>query len=461
MESQLTAGSLPVGMNDTVLAAIQDRTLVRLFQESLYPKIIFRAEALPELWQANLGTNQTFTRRGLIRPTTRALRTGEDPKPGQYRTEQWEATARQYGNSIDTHMPTSYVTLASLWLSNNHQLGLNAGMSINRVARDRLYNAYTAGSTVARSAVVASTALPVARLNGFTRRISAQTGRPVDVGPNNPLPIVVIVAGVPTARNVVGWSADVAGENIFGGTLTLDAAISCAARDPVLAQNRSEIVRSGGAASIDGVTSSDLYTLADVRAGVSKMRTNLVPVHEDGMYHLHLDPDSENQLFADNEVQRLSQSIPDTFYREFAIGMLVNTVFLRNTECPQRSTVDDDPEYGHSFAPELENALASPVQIHRPIMTGMGALEEKYLDESKYITDAGVQGRIAEFAVVNNGVQVMLERFRLIMRAPQDRLQQQVSSTWSWSGDFTCPTDQSSLTSAADYKRAVVFEHGA
>ena len=459
MDSQLSVGSLPVGMNDTVLAAIQDRTLVRLFQESLFPRIIFRAEALPELWQANLGTNQTFTRRGLIRPVSRPLATGQDPRPGSYENEQWEATARQYGNSIDTHMPTSHVAMSSLWLSNNHQLGLNAGQSINRVARDRLYNAYTAGSTVASSAVSASTSLPVARLNGFTRKIGSN-GRPVAVSASNPLPIVVMVGGVATARNVVGFSANTSGEELFGGTLTLDSAITCAARDAVLAQNRADIIRSGGASSIDGITSSDLLTLADVRLGVAKLRSNLVPVHEDGMYHLHLDPDSENQLFNDNEVQRLNQSIPDTMYREMAVGMLLNCIFLRNTEAPSRSTVDDDLEFGHTFAPELENALSTPVQIHRPIMTGMGALEEKYLDESKYITEAGVQGRIAEFALVNGGVQIMLERIRLIQRVPQDRMQQQVSSTWSWSGDFTAPTDSTSRTSNADHKRAVVIEHG-
>ena len=99
--------------------------------------------------------------------------------------------------------------------------------------------------------------------------------------------------------------------------------------------------------------------------------------------------------------------------------------------------------------------------LHRPIVTGQGAIEEKYLDESKYISEAGVQGKIGEFAVVNGGMQIMTERIRLILRAPLDRLQQMTSAAWSFSGDWTMPTDQTALSSAASYKRANVCAHGA
>ena len=61
--------------------------------------------------------------------------------------------------------------------------------------------------------------------------------------------------------------------------------------------------------------------------------------------------------------------------------------------------------------------------------------------------------------VVNGGVQVMSERVRLILRSPQDRLQQVVSSSWSWSGDFPIPTDALANGDPSAYKRAVVIEH--
>lgn len=125
-----------VTFNPSVVSAIQDRTLVRVFRDALFPRLLFRGEAIPEEWPVNLGANQTFTRTGLIRPTTRPLEQNQDPTPKSYQVEQWEATARQYGDTIDTHMPTNYVSLASLYLRNMHQLGLHAGQSLNRVVRE-------------------------------------------------------------------------------------------------------------------------------------------------------------------------------------------------------------------------------------------------------------------------------------------------------------------------------------
>jgi hypothetical protein len=120
--------------------------------------------------------------------------------------------------------------------------------------------------------------------------------------------------------------------------------------------------------------------------------------------------------------------------------------------------VNEDPADGFTTAFELTNPAG--VSLHRPIFTGQGAIEEKYLDESKYISEAGVQGKIGEFAVVNGGMQIMTERIRLILRAPLDRLQQVTSAAWSFSGDWTMPTDQTATSSAASYKRAVCVVHG-
>ena len=72
-------GSLPVQFNATVAASIQDRTLQRVFRDSLFPRLLFRMEAQAELWATNLGTNSTFTRTGLIKPTTRPVAAGNDP----------------------------------------------------------------------------------------------------------------------------------------------------------------------------------------------------------------------------------------------------------------------------------------------------------------------------------------------------------------------------------------------
>lgn len=438
-----------------VVNMMQDRTLQRAFRDALYPRLLYRAEAPAELWPVNLGSNSTFTRTGLIRPTTRPLVAGTEPIVSSYQIEQWEATAQQWASTIDTHMPTNYVTLASLYLRNVHTLGLHAGQSMNRVVRDKLFNAYTAGNTVVSTTTGAGTSVPVVNLAGFTRKLF--NGRPTLVSATNPLTITI---GAYTGT-VTAFTSTIAGDEIHGGTLTVTPAHGgITARDPVLAANRSRLIYSGGGTSVDAIASTDQFALRDVRAAVAQMRFDNVPPHEDGSYHCHLDPISESQLFNDNEFQRvMGQSLPDYIaYRKFAVAYTLGCAFYRNTEAPTTATVDEDPTTGFTTGFEMTNA--SSVAIHRPIFTGLGAIEEKYLDESRYISEAGVQGKIGEFAVTNGGVAIMTERIRLVLRAPMDRLQQQTSSSWSWSGDWVCPTDETNTSSAASYKRAVCVIHG-
>lgn len=450
--------SLPVTFNASVASAIQDRTLSRVFRDALFPRTLFRSEAAAELWAVNLGDNQTFTRPGIIEPTTRPLAPGVDPTPGDYDVEQWEAKAQQWGKAIDTHMPTSYTTLASLYLRNVHQLGLHAAQSINRVVRDKLFNNYVAGNTVVSATTGAGTSVPVVNLTGFTRKLF--DGRPTPVSPANPIDIVI---GPPSAPiytgQVTAFVPTIPGDEIHGGVLTVSPAhAGVTLRDAVNAVNRSRLIYSGGGISVDAVSSADQLRLADVRASVAQLRFDNVPVHEDGSYHCHLDPISESQIFGDNEFQRLNQSMPDGLhYAKMAIAHLLGVTFYRNTEAPTAQTVSQNPINGFTTGFEMTNATGVP--LHRAIFTGAGAIEEKYLNEAKYISEAGVQGRIGEFAVTNNGVQVMNERIRLVLRAPQDRLQQKTSSAWSISGDWPIPTD--ALTGGpAAFKRAVIVVSG-
>lgn len=458
--SNFPDSTLSVSFAPSVVSSIQDRTLQRVFRDALCPRMLFRMEAIPELWPANLGANQTFTRAGLIKPTTRPLGPNTDPTPIGYDFEQWEATAQQWGSTIDTHMPTSYLTLASLYLRNMHQLGMHAGQSLNRIVRDKLYNAYTAGNTEVSTTTAGSTSVPVVNLNGFTQNFV--NGRLADVSASNPLPIVIgPPGGTPVyTGNVVGFTAGPDGDRIHSGTLTVSPAhTGITARDVVTSGAASFMVYAGGANTLDSLTSSSQLALRDIRTAVANMRSNNVPPHEDGTYHIHLDPVAESQIFGDNEFQRLNQSIPDyVHYRRMAVANMLGCTFYRNTEVPNTATVDENVATGHTTGFELTNA--SSVGIHRTIMTGAGAIEEKYLDESRYISDAGIQGKIGEFAVTNGGVQVMTERIRLILRAPQDRLQQLTSSSWSFSGDFPIPTDALSKTSNAWFKRATVICSG-
>lgn len=457
---------------EQVQSLIQQNVLEREFHDNLFPRLLYRAEADAELWAANLGERHIFTRAGQIPVQTKPLTPGQDPIPATYQTEQWEAEAAQHGLAIDTNMATSYTTLASLFLRDAQQLGLNAGQTINRLARNPLYRSYLSGETSITMDVGTVSVIPVASISGFTQTLV--NGRLVEVSSANPLAVSFpTVAGEPD-NTVVGAIPENAefpagrGTLLLGADLTVGLTIDGLGRDSVRAGTRSRVQRVGGANNIDGITTNDVVTLDDIIAAVSRMRSQNVPPHMDGKYHVHLTPEAEQQIFADGHWQRTQQSLPDRApYRELMIGEFVGAYFYRNTENPNIDTVSAVEETG-SFdgstvaigAPEIGGDLvnANGVRINRIMVTGGGALYERYLNENLFMTEAGVTGKIGNFQIVNGGVQVTTERIRYILRAPIDRLQQKVGQAWSWSGDFPIPSDALSGDTAR-FKRAVVIEH--
>lgn len=454
-----------LGLNPQIVNLIQDRTLERVFHDALFPRLLFRSEAMPEKWDANIGQRQVYTRTGLVQVDTAPLTPGSDPTPATYAIEQWEAECAQYGRSLDTHMPTSYVSLAPTFLRDTVQLGLNAGQTLNRLVRNKLFVAYLGGETVATAAALAgATSIAVASLNGFNEILV--NGRILPVSAANPLPIT-FSAG-PAANTVVAALPLNPSQPLGPGILTLGAGLSAplALRAGVRAQTRSRITRVGGAATVDGLVATNVLTLQDVINSVARMRQNNIPPTADGFYHVHLTPEGEAQLFADNAFQRLFQSLPENVvYRDLGIAQLVGCRFYRNPENPDASNVGAlvDTSGGAGFAREAPQIGAevvnqSGIAVKREVIVGGGAVYEKYIDEGAFLTEAGVTGKIGEFSVMNGGVAVMTERIRYILRAPLDRLQQIVSQSWSWSGDFPVPSD--GLTGdSARYKRACVIEH--
>lgn len=456
-----------LGVPASVVNLIQDGTLERVFHDHLFPRLLFRGEAIPEVWPANLGERMLFTRSGMMPAALDPLVPGQDPVPATWDTEQWEATANQFGGTNDTHMPTSHVSIASLLLRNTQNLGLQGARTMNLLARNRLFSAYCAGEAMVMAAAGSgSFQIQISTLNGLTQRVN--NGRLEPVTPANPLPISFTTTGEPI-NQIVGYAPSNPNQPLGPGVITLQAALTTgvAARDGVFASTRSRRLRVGGGATVDAITSSNILTLNDVIAGVTRLRDQNVPPHADGFYHVHLTPAGEQQIFADNHWQRLHQSLPDsTAYRDLAIGMAVGCIFYRNNELPALGNVSSTQampglDGGALLAPEFGAEIRNEngIDIRRAIITGGGVLYEKYLDESKYITEAGATGRIGQFSLVNGGVAVMAQRIRYILRSPQDKLQQVISQAWSWSGDFPVPSD-ALVGDPARFKRAVVLEHG-
>jgi len=460
-----------ITQDPAIRALVQENLLERAFHDALFPRLLFRGEAVPQLWPANVGDTMVFTGVGLIKPKMKPLVPGTDPLPSSYTEEQWTAMLNQYSDSIDTHMPTSISAIANLFLRNAHQLGMSAAQAMNRIPRNQLYGAALAGHTVADGGPQSGTSLRVKRLNGFTRarRPDLPAGSPVRfdvVSTNNPLKVVVFDNGAALADTVIGFSPDTAGDEVGPGVLTLSGALtSTADRAYVIADDRTSLVRVGGGFKVDDVGSSDKLDLATIRTAVARFWQMNVPEMPDGRFHCHLDPTSQAQIFGDDEFQRLLTALPDHFmYRQFAVGELLNCVFFRNSECPLPETVEggltatysqDDP-----FSGELFNTGASTgMKVHRPLFVGQGAMYEYYQDLSGLITEAGVTGRIGEPRITNNGIEVFSDRIQLIIRAPLNRLQDLVSTSWKFIGAWPIRTD-ATTGDGARYKRVQVIEHG-
>lgn len=441
---------------------------MRAFHDGLFPNLQYRAEAMPEEWEGNTGQTRLHSRPGLLRPSVRPLSPGNDPVGQQVPYEQWTATLSQYGDSIDTNMLGSATALANLFLRNVHQLGLQAGQTVNRVARNAMFQAYLSGQTVATGAIGTNdTTIHVAALNGFTDVvIPGVNAAPQAVSPSFPLPIKIGVTGSQVSATVIGTNPDNPSDPFGPGTVTLAAVVGTAfssPRAPVISAYAPIILRSGGSNSIDGITGTDLLTLQQIISAVGFLRRASVQPHDDGFYHVHLSPLANVQLFADPVFQRLNQSLPEyVIYKEGAIGQIANSLYYLNNESPETTNVDtlQSTSAGAFYAPEIQSEIVNGagIPIGMVIITGKGSVYEHYFDESQLVTEAGTTGKVGEFDVVNNGIQILTERIRMILRAPLDKLQQVVTSSWSATTVFPVPSDVTAPSGPQRFKRAVVLQ---
>lgn len=455
-----------LGISQSILNLVQDRTLERVFHDAMFPQLLFRSDMIAETWGANIGDRLVMTRTGLMEPVTEATQPGQDPLPSSYATEQFEIEASQYTGTKDTYMPTSTVAIAPLFLRDAATLGMQAGQSLNRIARNKLFRPYLGGNSVLTAASNSGTSqLNVASINGFVEVLV--NGRLQQVSSSNPITIGFPGSAEP-ANAIIAFVPASALQPYGPGTLFLQSPLvnTLANRQPVVASTGAFIYRTSGSTSIDGISASNSLTLQDINNTVAYLRSQNVPTHGDGMYHLHVSPQGEAQLFKDQQFQRIFQSLPDnSVYTGATIAELMGVKFLRNNENPGPFTVKPGSLIATGtqarMAPEIgaEVINATGFAPYRALLTGGGVAYEKYLDEGAFVTEAGITGKIGEFAVVNNGLQVMTDRIRYTLRAPLDRLQQMVAQTWSWSGDFALPSDQT-VGNTARFKRAVVIEHG-
>ena len=122
----MAAGGIVLGIPASILNLVQLGLIERAFHDTLVPNLLYRQEALFEEWIAHVGTQVIMSRPGLLAPAIVPLVPGQDPTPKTLTYEQWVVTMARYGDSIDTHMPTSMLSNADQFMRNIQQLGIQA-----------------------------------------------------------------------------------------------------------------------------------------------------------------------------------------------------------------------------------------------------------------------------------------------------------------------------------------------
>lgn len=457
-----------LGIPATVLDLNQKGLLARYFYDGLFPNLAYRAEFPFEQWDAQSGQELYETRSGLMSPVVEPLAVGAEPQPQEVPYEQWLVQLNLIASAIDVHMPTSVTSNADLFLNKVKTFGLQAGQSVNRVARNAMIKAYISGQTNLISAAVAGdTTIRVAALNGFTTVLNTSvSAKPQAVSPANPLAISVYNGATAIAANVIGYVADDPTDQYGPGTLYLQAALGgggAPIRGPVVSGDAPTVIRASGGLSVDAIGAGDTLQLQTIINAVAVMRSNNVAPHDDGFYHAHISPVGNAGMFADPVYQRLNQSLPEgAAYSSGFIGHTSGVMFYMNNEAPNplncgaRTATGTKAFYSREIGGESTNNAG--VNIGRILITGSGIGYEKGLDESLYVSEAGLLGKTGEFDVINNGISVFAERVRLYLRSPLDRLGHYVSAAWSITTAFAIPTDITAPSGPQRYKRAIVVE---
>lgn len=411
-----------------IRAIMQNGLLWKAFEDALVPEFLYPAIADNRPWAGGLGDTTTFTRAGLLTPQTTPLN-GADPSASTYSIEQYSATMNQYGNAIDTSMIQSSMALASKFLEDVQKMGINAGQSVNQIARNKLYAAYAGGRTYATASGSSVTTVAVADTSGFSTVLV--NGVPTAVSASNPL--TVTVSGV---ANTVTAASTTSG----AGNLTLGTAATFATNDAVISANAPVSYRPNARATNQALQAGDIASMSLFRSAVARLRTMNVDT-VDGNYVAHIDPTTEAQLFADADFKQAYQGRGDSaVFGNMSLGTFAGIDWVRNNEAP------------------LVTVGAN--SVHRPLVVGAGALiSAPFENMENMLAETGVQD-VPNIKLIGpaSGVQVAA-----IVRPPQDRLQQIVSSAWSYIGDFCVPSDLTTGgqpgNDAALYKRAVLIEH--
>jgi len=443
-------------MPASLQAAIQQGFLETEFRTGLTSALGYRAIADREPVAINVGETVTKTRTGLKAPVTTPLTASGNTNldngltPSTFTIEQYTLSINQYADTIDLNVVTSQVGIANQFLKNASTNGIQARQSLDRLARNALFNAYLGGNTRVRATLGAPAAtISVDDVRGFG--LVLVNGQFVTVTGTNTA--AVLIGG--NVYTLTGVAVD--GSNVStaplgaSGTLTFSGNVTVAdgtALNTVTHLNAPALVRPNGKwyggsaqAATTGTSSllaTDVLTLGTIEDAIAQLRNNTGM--QDEMFNLYLDNVSMRQLFADQDFKLMYQGqYGSAEARQGKVFQLMGANFIPTTEALVQTA-----------------GTGVGVKVRRPILAAPGALVEGDF--------AGMTQKAHDMGGINSEVQE-IDGVMQVVRAPLDRLQQIVAQSWFWIGGFVAPTDATANstiipTAGAQYlKRAVVIEH--
>lgn len=442
--------------------AIQQGFLEREFQSGLQSAIGYRAVADRVPVSINVGETVTKTRAGLKAPVTTPLSASSNTNldngltPTAQTIEQYTLGIDQYADTIDLNIVTSQVGIANQFLLNARTNGIQARQSLDRIARNKLFEAYMGGNTKVRTTLGApALTINVDDVRGFEYVLGtgAMAGKYVAVSATYTAP-VLIGSNLYTLVGTTRDGSNVSSLSAFGGasgTLTFSGNVTVAdgtAGNIVSHANCPVLIRpngkwKGGSAlaattTTASLASTDVLTLGVIEDAIANLRNNTGM--QDQIFNLYLDNVSMRQLFADQDFKLMYQGqYGSGEIKKGKVFELMGANFIPTTEALTQA-----------------HPVTAGLTVRRPILCAPGALVE-----GDY---AGMTEKAKELADTNSEIH-MVDDVVQVTRGPLDRLQQIVAQSWFWIGGFVAPTDATANstiipTAGAQYlKRAVVIEH--
>jgi len=426
-------------------SAIQEGSLAREFQQGLASVLSFRMIADREIFPNQVGETITKTRVGLKPP----VETPADPRnnanfdngmtPSSYALEQYTLGINMYCDTIDLNVATSQVAIKSLFLQNAYNNGVQAAQTLDRLARNTLFDAYLGGHTrTIREAKVVEgrqgVELAVDDVRGFEQVMVNGCMEPVSEA--HPAVVRVgAVSGTLTSVRRDEQNVSTAWRGVSGKLFVTSLANKVPVKTPIVHVNAPDLVRANQRNTTADLLATDKLTLDTILDAQASLRNNIRMIHQP--FKLFLDNQSMRQLFADPQFQIMytGQYRSETLQR----GQIVHLA-------------------GIDFVPTTEAWVENVdgFAIRRPILVAPGALIEGAF--------AGMQA-VMHQDYAQNGEVHFVNGVAQVTRGCMDRLQQIIAQSWFWIGGFAVPSDATAdkriIPTANDayFKRAVVIEH--